>query len=89
MTLLDDTFDCCGRRFDPMGDPYIYKPDPRNQPMTVWCATCSEKALREKKRAKVLDAIVTHRVGEDQHPCPQCLSFYGGVVDKVLEVLDG
>lgn len=72
-----------------MGDPYIHKPDPYRQPMVVWCVTCSKKALREKRRARVFDAIVTHRVGEEKEPCEWCVKHYAPIVDKVLEVLDG
>jgi hypothetical protein len=65
-----------------------------------WTCTCgydyfggsaaySWQLYEAHRREQILKAVVTHRVGEDQRLCPSCLNFYGGVVDKVLEVLDG
>lgn len=39
MTLVDDTCDNCGGRFDPMGDPLLTK-HPEIGPWAVFCATC-------------------------------------------------
>lgn len=39
MTLIDDTCDNCGSRFDPMGDPLLTK-HPEIGPYAVWCERC-------------------------------------------------
>lgn len=39
MTLIDDTFDCCGRRFDQMGGPWLI----RGKGYTVYCHGCRGK----------------------------------------------
>ena len=39
MSLVDDTCDNCGGRFDPMGDPLLTK-HPEIGPYAVFCATC-------------------------------------------------
>lgn len=44
MTLIDDTCDGCGSRFDPMGDPLLTK-RPEIGPHAVFCARCQESAL--------------------------------------------
>lgn len=41
MTLIDDTCDGCGARFDPMGDPYL-KRHPEISAYAVYCASCEK-----------------------------------------------
>lgn len=41
MSLVDDTCDNCGGRFDPMGDPLLSK-HPEVGPYAVFCATCED-----------------------------------------------
>ena len=40
MTLIDDTCDGCGRRFDPMGDPHLTR-RPEVGEWAVYCWPCS------------------------------------------------
>lgn len=42
MTLIDDTCDNCGSRFDPMGDPLLTK-HPEVGPWAVFCAGCEHR----------------------------------------------
>lgn len=42
MTLLDDKCDGCGGRFDPMGDPLLYR-RPELGPYHVFCPTCEQE----------------------------------------------
>lgn len=45
MTLIDDTCDGCGSRFDPMGDPLLTK-HPEIGPYVVFCARCEAPNYR-------------------------------------------
>lgn len=44
MSLIDDTCDNCGRRFDPMGDPLLTR-HPEVGPWAVFCKTCEDKSF--------------------------------------------
>lgn len=39
VSLIDDTCDKCGRRYDPMGDPLLYR-HPEIGPWAVFCGPC-------------------------------------------------
>lgn len=42
MSLIDDTCDGCGSRFDPMGDPLLQRDPTPGDPWRVLCETCVE-----------------------------------------------
>lgn len=48
MTLIDDTCDGCGGRFDPMGDPHLTK-RPEIGPYAVFCWSCQRKATTPER----------------------------------------
>ena len=62
MTLIDDTCDGCGRRFDPMGDPHLTR-RPEVGEWAVYCWPCSV----DDRRAKWLASAETRwpEVGPD------------------------
>lgn len=59
MTLIDDTFDCCGKRFDPMGGVLLTK-HPEIGPYAVFCTTCEAEAAIAKHRGHDLSAAPVH-----------------------------
>lgn len=87
MSLVDDTCDNCGGRFDPMGDPLLTK-HPEIGPYAVFCATCetsvppaqppaapeSDVRLTEAERAVIESWL---RLGDD-HP------LAGSIADREL-----
>ena len=42
MSLIDDTCDGCGSRFDPMGDPLLTRTPTAEEPYRVLCAMCAQ-----------------------------------------------
>lgn len=73
MTLIDDTCDGCGSRFDPMGDPLLTR-HLEIGPYAVYCATCEARstvaeldpALVEKAAdalMRTLDTMPAHTYG--------------------------
>lgn len=48
MTLIDDTCDQCGGRFDPMGDPLLHRrpDDPVFGEWAVYCDPCEQEYWR-------------------------------------------
>lgn len=56
MTLMNDTYDCCGGRFDAMGDPLLVR-RPDLGRWHVWCHACTERqwgeTVLEQAKAKV------------------------------------
>ena len=60
MTLIDDTCDGCGSRFDPMGDPLLTR-HPEISPYAVYCATCQGYLeLKEDPNRKALQDLRTY-----------------------------
>lgn len=74
MSLSDDTFDCCGRYFDSMGDPLLHRVP--GTEYDVYCDPCWSRSTWGRREA--LDKLVqiTHELGlyED---CDECVETGG------------
>ena len=51
---------------------------------SLWHSKTNGDAQTDVK-AQAVELLTTHRHGEDKKPCNYCMSFYGSIVDKLID----